>query len=91
LIEKWKIINYSYTGNLSTVSMAVASLLSEFIMGLKINNIMSRDYKFISEKWIVVSNKRKRASVLPILAIRNALHQYLDDWKIDDFDELIDS
>jgi len=89
LIEEWYITNYSYIGNLSTVSMAVAGFLSEFIMGLKITDILSRDYNFINEKWIVVSNKRKRASVLPILAIRNAIHNYLNDWIINDFDDII--
>jgi NifU-like protein involved in Fe-S cluster formation len=89
LIEEWNITNYSYTGNLSTVSIAVAGFLSEFIMESKIKDILSRDYNFINEKWIVVSNKRKRASILPILAIRNAIHKYMDDWIVDDFDDII--
>jgi hypothetical protein len=25
-----------------------------------------------------------------VLAIRNAIHQYLDDWITDDFDDLLD-
>jgi len=37
-----------------------------------------------------VSNKRKRAAILPILAVRNAIHEYLDDKKVDDFDDLIE-
>lgn len=91
LIEKWSITKYSYIGNLSTVSLAVSSFLSEFIIGSNIEEVLSRDYDFINQKWIVVSNKRKRASVLPILAVRNAIHQYLVDSKIDDFDDLIDN
>jgi len=37
-----------------------------------------------------VSNKRKRAATLPLLAARNAIHQYLNDSVVDDFDDLID-
>ena len=85
-----KIVDYWYTWNLSTVSLASAWFLWEFIPENTIMDILSWDYNFISWKGLEVSNKRKRASVLPILALRNAIHQYLWDWKTDDFDDLID-
>ncbi len=90
LIEKWKIKDYSYVGNLSTVSLASASFLYEFIVGVDIYKVLEWWYDFIKSKWIDVSNKRKRAAVLSLLAVRNAIHQYLNDWKNDDFDDIID-
>lgn len=89
-IEDDKIVDYSYDGNLSNVSLASAWFLSEFVLGVNINDIFLWNYDFIKDKWFEVSNKRKRASVLPILALRNAIHQYLADWKTDDFDDLIE-
>ena len=89
-IEWNKIINYGYNWNLSTVSLASAWFLSEFLFDTSIQDILSRNYDFLASKDFQVSAKRKRASVLPILALRNAIHQYLADWKTDDFDDLID-
>ena len=85
-----KIVDYWYTGNLSTVSLASAGFLSEFLFDVAFSDILAWNYEFLSEKWFEVSTKRKRASVLPILALRNAIHQYLSDWKVDYFDDLID-
>lgn len=89
-IEDDKIVDYSYDWNLSNVSLASAGFLSEFVVNTNIHDVFDWNYDFIKEKWFEVSNKRKRASVLPILALRNAVHQYLQDWKVDDFDDLID-
>lgn len=90
VIEDGKIKDYSYDGNLSNVSMASAGFLSEFIIWMSFDEIFALDYDFLLDKWLIVSNKRKRAAVLPILAFRNAIHQYLSDWKVDDFDDLLD-
>lgn len=91
LIEDKKIKDYSYVWNTSTVSLASAWFISEFVIWENIENILKRDYDFLAEKWLDVSNKRKRAAVLPILAIRNAIHEYIDDWIVDDFDDIIDN
>lgn len=85
-----KIVDYWYTGNLSTVSLASAWFLSEFLFDVTLDDILTWNYEFLSWQWFEVSTKRKRASVLPILALRNAIHQYLSDWKTDDFDDLIE-
>lgn len=89
-IEDKKIKSFSYTWNLSIVSLASASFISEFVIDSDINEILKRDYDFVSNKGLEVSNRRKRAVVLPVLAIRNAIHKYLDDWITDDFDDLLD-
>jgi len=85
-----KIVDYWYIWNLSTVSLASAGFLSEFLFEVTLNDILWWNYEFLVSNWFEVSTKRKRASVLPILALRNAIHQYLADWKTDDFDDLID-
>lgn len=89
-IEDEKIKSFSYTWNLSIVSLASASFISEFIIDSDIHEVLKRNYDFISDKGFEVSNRRKRAVVLPILAVRNAIHNYLGDWITDDFDDLLD-
>lgn len=82
--------DYSYIWNTSTVSLASASFLSEFILDVDLQEILKWDYSIIEDRWLVVSKKRKRAAILPILAVRNAIHEYLSDWLVDDFDDLIE-
>ncbi len=89
VIADKKIKDYSYDWNLSNVSMASAWFLSEFIIWINIEEIFNFDYNFLVKNGFEVSNKRKRASVLPILALRNAVHEFLCDWKKEDFDDLI--
>lgn len=89
LIEDNKIKKYSFDWNCSTVTTAAASFLSEFIIWLDINLILDLDYNFFIEKWFEVSIKRRRAMVIGLLALRNAIHEYLNDWKKDWFDDLL--
>lgn len=90
LIDGNKISDYSYIWDTSTVSLAAAWFLSEFLIWSNIYDVLSWDYQIMFDKWFVVSTKRKRAAILALLAVRNALHEYLDDDKIDDFDDLLD-
>ncbi|MBQ2599967.1 hypothetical protein II582_00935 [bacterium] len=53
--------------------------MSEFLFDVKLDDILLWNYEFLSNKGFEVSTKRKRASVLPILALRNAIHQYVSD------------
>lgn len=82
--------DYSYVGNLSIVSLSVASFLSELLIDININDILNWDFEFLKKQWFDVSNRRKRAATLPLLAVRNAIHEYLNDWIVDDFDDLLD-
>ena len=91
LIADKKIKDYSYIGDTSTVSLAAAWFLSEFLIWVKIEDVLSWTYDIMEEKWFWVSTKRKRAAVLALLAVRNALHEYLNDEITDDFDDLINS
>lgn len=89
-IENNVINKYSFDWNCSTITMAAASFLAEFVVGQKIQDVLFWDYEFLSRNWFEVSNRRKRAAVIGILAIRNAIHNYLNDGLLDDFDDLID-
>lgn len=90
LIEDKLVKDYGYVWDTSTVSLAAAWFLSEFLIWSDINDVLTWDYDKMAEKGFVVSNKRKRAAILALLAVRNAIHEYLGDEKTDDFDDLID-
>lgn len=89
-IENNKIEKFSYIWELSFVWIASASIVAEEIEWKNIEEILSRDYEFLKSLWFDVSTRRKRAAILPILATRNALHEYINDWIEDDFDDLAD-
>lgn len=89
-IKDQYIIKYWYTGNTSMTSLASASYLSEFIMNAFIQDVLNRNYQTLLDREFLVSSRRKRAALLPILAVRNALHEYIKDWIVDDFDDLLD-
>ncbi len=83
-----KIEEFSFDGDTSMVTTAAASMLAEEIVDYHINEVLKLDLNFMKNLWLSVSPRRNRAVVLALLATRNAIHKYLDDWQIDDFDDL---
>lgn len=90
VIQDDKIADYSFDGNCSTITTAAASFLSEFIIGEDIQTILTWTYQTMLDKGFEVSPRRKRAAVIAIMAVRNAIHNYLKDGITDVFDDLTD-
>ena len=90
VIEDDKIQNYSFDGNCSTITTAAASFLSEFIIWEDIQTVLTRSYQTMLDKGFEVSPRRKRAAVIAIMAVRNAIHIYLNDKKKDTFDDILE-
>ena len=90
VIENNKIQDYSFDGNCSTITTAAASFLSEFIIGENIQTILTWTYQTMLDKGFEVSPRRKRAAVIAIMAVRNAIHIHLKDGIKDVFDDLMD-
>ena len=88
-IDKNIIKNYSFDGNCSNITIAAASFLSEIIINKPITEVIEWNYQTMLDNWFEVSPRRKRAAVIAILAVRNAIHTYLKDSKTDTFDDLI--
>lgn len=89
-IDAWIITDYSFSWNCSTITTAAASFLSEFIVWVSLQDVLSWNYDTMLSKWFEVSSRRKRAAVIAILAARNWIHTYLSDGFVDTFDDLID-
>lgn len=89
-IENNTISAFWFTWETAIITTACASILGESIIGLPVSQVLEMDYKTIEELiWMEVSPRRKQASVLWLLTTRNAIHQYLDDGKKDEFDDII--
>lgn len=89
-IQDEKVVEFSYDGNPSTVSLAAASFLSEFLLGASLDEILTWNYETFVEKGFEVSPRRKRAAVIALLGVRNAIHSYRKDGLEDDFDDILD-
>ena len=89
-IQEGKIVEFSYDGNPSTVSLAAASFLSEFLIWASLDEVLSWNYETFVEKGFEVSPRRRRAAVIALLGVRNAIHAYRNDGIEEDFDDLID-
>ncbi|EKE29473.1 MAG: hypothetical protein ACD_2C00166G0001 [uncultured bacterium (gcode 4)] len=89
-IEWNKIIDYSFTWNTSIITTASASIFWESIIGMDISEILDLNIDYIVSLIWAVSPKRKHAATLAILATRNALHKYLQDWISDDFSDVLE-
>lgn len=89
-IQDGKISVFSYDGNPSTVSLAAASFLSEFIVGEELDTVLSWNYATFEEKGFEVSPRRKRAAMIALLGVKNAIYAYRGEEREDDFDDLLE-
>ena len=89
-IKDDKITEFSYDWNPSGISLAAASFLSEFIIWENLDTVLTRNYDTFVEKWFEVSPRRKRAAVIALLGVKNAIYKYRWEEKIDEFEDIIE-
>lgn len=82
--------DYAYSGEPAQITKAAAEFLWEFIIGAKIETILTRDADRVRSEGFEVSHRRVRSSVSALLAARNAIHLYLQDDVRDEYEDLID-
>lgn len=89
-IDGGNITDWSFEWDTAIITTACASIFGESIIGMKLEEIFDLRYEYI-ELLIEqpVSERRKQASVLWLLTTRNALHKYLQDGKLDTFEDVI--
>ena len=88
-IDDNKITDWSFTWETAIITTACASIFGEAIVWMILEEVLEKWYDFIVELIeSEVSSRRKNASLLGLLTTRNAIHKYLWDWKIEDFEDL---
>ncbi len=83
-----RIVEYSFSGNTSLVSKASASFLHDILVDKIVDEILQIWGEIFDTHNIQVSVRRKNALYLPLLAVRNAIHEYKNDGEMEDFDDL---
>ena len=89
VIEDGTVRDFSFEGKTSIVTTACAAMFGEAILGEDIGRILSMTSLDMIEIAGPVSPRRRAASVLGLLATRNAIHAYLKDGATDDFSDVI--
>lgn len=90
LDESGIVEDFSFEGHTAIVTTACTSIFGESIIGMNIGDILAMDEKTIREMiGFQVSSRRKQASVLGLLATRNAIHTYRKDGRVDDFSDML--
>ena len=82
------ICEFSFSWNPGQVSTASCSLLAEMIEGKTIDEVMSWGYETFVNQWLEVLPRRRRAVVIGLLWVRNAIHERRKD-KRSDSDEIL--
>jgi NifU-like protein involved in Fe-S cluster formation len=79
----------SYTWHPSMFTIVAASLLAEMVPWKTVNEVMQWTFATVKSWWYIPSPKRQRSAVTPLLALRNALHEYRGDLDVDTYDTLL--
>ena len=88
-IDDNKITDWSFNWETAIITTACASIFGEAIVWMTLEEVLEKWYDFIVELIeSEVSSRRKNASLLGVLTTRNAIHEYLWDWIIEDFEDL---
>ncbi|MDQ7008751.1 MAG: iron-sulfur cluster assembly scaffold protein [Candidatus Gracilibacteria bacterium] len=89
-IDDSKITDWSFTGETAIITTACASIFGESIVGMTLEEVLEKKYNYIVELIeSEVSSRRKNASLLGLLTTHNAIHKYLEDGIIVEFEDLI--
>lgn len=90
-IKEGKVTDFSFDGDTAIITTACASIFGESIIGMELEEVLTKDYEYIESLiGMPVSSRRRQAAVLWLLTTRNAIHDHLEDGKKDDFDDVID-
>ena len=89
-IDENKISDWSFEGDTAIITTACASVFGESIVWMTLEEVLTKDYTYITDLIeSEVSERRRNASVLWLLTTRNWIHKYLNDWILDTFEDVI--
>lgn len=84
------IIEFSFDGYMSIVATACTAITGESIIGVDIDEILTYDESYITS--LIgdgISPRRKNASLIGLLAIKNAIHEWKKDEVREDFSDIL--
>lgn len=88
-IENDIIIDFSFDGYLSIIATACVAITGELLTGKNMSSILWLNEDFIKTNiWNDISPRRRHASLIWLLAIKNAIHIYKNDGIVEDFSDI---
>jgi len=88
-IAEDRVEEFSFDGYLSVTATACVAITGELIVGQHLDDILALDESFIHENiGTDISPRRRYASLIGLLAIKNAIHQYRRDDIREDFSDI---
>ena len=88
--EAEKIKEISWRGDLKIVTGVAASLLVEQLIGENIEKVLKLKKDYLEDLGFVVSERRQRSAILPLLALKNAIHIYKNDQIREEWEEFLE-
>ena len=90
IIEENILKKMSFDGYMSIIATACTAITGEILEGWNIDEVLKLDETFIHENiGDDISPRRRFASLLGLLAIKNAIHEYKHDGKKEDFSDIV--
>lgn len=88
-IENDIITEFSFDGYMSITATACVAITGELLTEKNISEILTLDENFIRENiGSDISPRRRLASLIGLLAIKNAIHEYKNDDEKEDFSDI---
>ncbi|MBP9812611.1 iron-sulfur cluster assembly scaffold protein [Candidatus Gracilibacteria bacterium] len=84
-----KIHDFSFDGYMSIVATACTAITGESLIGTDIDEVLTYDESYITS--IIgdgISPRRKNASLIGLLAMKNAIHEWKKDGVKEDFSDV---
>lgn len=89
-IDNQTLIKCSFDGYMSIIATACTAIVCEALTWENIEKVLTYDETYIHEIiWDGISPRRRNASLIGLLAIKNAIHEYQNDGKIEDFSDIM--
>lgn len=89
-IEDDTLMDFSFDGYMSIIATACTAITGEILIGWKCDDILELHESFIHENiGDDISPRRRFASLLGLLAVKNAIHEYRKDGKEEDFSDIV--
>lgn len=88
-IEDDVLTEFSFDGYMSITATACVAITGELLTGKQCEEILTLDESFIHANiGTDISPRRRYASLIGLLAIKNAIHRYKDDGRTEDFSDI---
>lgn len=90
VIENDELRSFGFDGYMSIVATACVSITGELLEWWKLDDILTLNESFIHENiGNDISPRRRYASLIWLLAIKNAIHEWKQDGKKEDFSDIV--